>query len=169
MKLLIIPGFSKGNKEWLITLSSEMKGNYEISVIEWNHWVNGSESFDTDQEILKVKAAIGEDKVFIIAKSIGTWVVSKLLNDKQDQIEKLIFAGIPLTGLEKDGNKGDYQILTQYPADRLLILQNQKDPWGSFENVKVFVHSINPKINILPMPREDHAYPYPVEFEKFLK
>lgn len=167
MKLILLPGFSQKNKEGVDALAVGLQDKFEIEKVYWNHWATNGDNFDTEQELNKLRELIKED-VYIVAKSIGTWLTMKVLAEKQNSIKKLILSGIPLTGLIKDGNTDDYRVLKGYPASQVKVFQNVNDPWGTYAEIEDFVHKINPEINVVSMPRSDHAYPYAEEFAKFL-
>lgn len=166
MKTLILPGFSLKNKEWADGIASKIT---DSQVIYWKHWETGNNSdFVPEQEIEKIEAIIADQKVNIIAKSIGTYVAVKLLNISSRSIFKLILCGIPLNDLTQS-DKDEYNVLgTDISSDNLLCIMNSSDPHGTAENAKEFLRDINPDIEILVNDRDDHEYPNIEDFKKFL-
>ena len=79
----------------------------------------------------------------------------------ENQIEKIIFCGIPLTSLENDEIEVIKSCISQN-SQKFLGFQNVSDPHGSFQEVKDFG-------NFLMRSRDDHEYPYFDEFNNFLK
>lgn len=161
MKTLILPGFSLGNKKWAEELDIPEK-----VVWNWAHWESGIESdFDENKEALKVKTQFENDSVNILAKSIGTFVLMKLLNLGFTPA-KFILCGVPLKVIKEKGVEQDYQILSKNIPE--LVIQNTQDPLGSFTEVSEFIGGINPKITVISKEADNHSYPYPDEFNKFL-
>ncbi len=165
MKTLILPGFSLGNKKW-----AEELGILDKEIWYWPHWESGNEAdFVAEVQAEKIINVL-TDPVYIIAKSVGTLVTMMILKSKAILVSKLILNGIPLIGLlDKQEARNLYIAgLSKYETEKLMVIQNQSDPWGSYYDVKNFLKQINPNVNIISKPREDHSYPYSDEFIKFL-
>ena len=84
-----------------------------------------------------------------------------------NQINKIILCGIPLNDFIP-GTKEYYDIYQTFPADKLLVIQNDKDNHGTFSEAETFIKNINQQINIVSKPRSDHEYPYATDFRQFL-
>jgi hypothetical protein len=80
----------------------------------------------------------------------------------KDQINKLI-----LCGVAHDPSKiaESYNTL---PADKVLVIQNSKDPFNSYAKIKEKINSINDEIVILEKEANNHEYYYFDEFNGFL-
>ena len=72
MKTIILPGYSPHNKEWAEDMKKQMELGHDVIVHNWRHWTKGS--FSLKREIEKIKEEIGDEKVNILAKSVGTRV-----------------------------------------------------------------------------------------------
>ena len=93
MKTIILPGFSLHNKDWAEEIKSKIKLAHPIEVIYWEHWKNGGGmKFKTEME--KFMKLIGDGEANIIAKSVGTGVVMKILPLLGSRINKIILCGI---------------------------------------------------------------------------
>lgn len=161
MRTIILPGYSLKNKDWAEEVARELSTNgLQSTVHEWKHWTSGS--FSLIFEVNKLLGKIGNGKINILAKSIGTRVFVKLLDKIPSQINKVILCGIPTK------ENGVYQILQTFPADNIVVFQNTKDPLASFSEIKKIFDKINPKIKVVEKDRSDHSYPYPKDFIKFL-
>ena len=168
MEILIFPGFSASNKEWAVETKNSLSLIAPTTLIESKHW--NTEKKDSDwieKAVQEISEKIGDKKVNILAKSIGTYVLMKVLAEKSENIEKIILCGVPLTDLDEDDKKL-YQNLEEFPAANLLCIQNENDNHGSFADTEKFLHAINPEFTVISKPREDHNYPYPEDFVKFL-
>lgn len=164
----MLPGYSPHNKEWADDIAKNMNLGHEALVHEWRHWTSEktlSVTYEMEQILLKV----GNDKVNIIAKSVGTRVLMHLAQKISGSIEKTILCGIP-TKFQSDATVKLYTDgLKTLDPEQTLIVQNEKDPFAPFEIVEKFVKSVSPKIKIIKKDRSDHNYPYPKDFEEFLK
>lgn len=163
MQTLILPGYSEHNKAWVDEVAKNLKVNHIIRPFYWMHWTDSANKFNSSEKADLIIKHIKEDKINIIAKSIGTLVASKVISQISDQIEKVIFCGIPLTSLsEIDLNiiKSAINIM----ENKFLGFQNISDPHGSFDEVKFHLGSGT----IISKDRSDHEYPYFEEFNNFL-
>jgi len=166
MKTIILPGYSPHNKDWAEEIKNQMKLGHEIIVHSWKHWVEGS--FSLKYELEKIQEEIGDEKVNILAKSVGTRVAMALLKDNHEQVEKLILCGIPgVPRIEIPRFNLYKNSINLLPARKVLVIQNEKDPFGNFEKVKKFIGKVNKDIQVISKPRSDHNYPYSVDFKKF--
>lgn len=163
MKTIILPGYSPHNKDWALDIKKELKLGHPVLVHEWRHWppaqTSGSEnllvrrrasgsarqfgSFSVPREIEAILEKVDRDKINIIAKSVGTRVAMHLIVKIPDQINKVILCGIPTKG-ESDLAKKTYsEGLSVLSPTQIIVFQNEKDPFASYETVKKFVNSIN--------------------------
>ncbi|MDO8488200.1 MAG: alpha/beta fold hydrolase [bacterium] len=169
MKVLVLPGYSIQNRDWAIQVAEYLKSDFDTKVIEWEHW-NGTDNggLNVSAECLRIENEMGDEKVNLVAKSIGTLVSMQLLQSKKDKIAKVILLGIPTTDLSET-DKQTYQVLAAWPIDKLMVIQNMADNHGSADQVQQFLTGINGAIKVLVKDRADHEYPYLAEFADFLK
>lgn len=161
MRTIILPGYSLRNKEWAGEIAKEISAEVHF----WRHWSGGSMS--KKYEVEKLVSDIKEDRVNILAKSVGTMVSMHLLQAASNQINKIILCGIPSVSDER--LKLFKNSLKEFPGKKIIVFQNEKDPLGNFDEVKKFMSKVNPKIVVIKMPRGDHHYPYVNDFKKFLE
>ncbi len=167
MKTLILPGYSLSNRPW----AEEVKKTVDdSSVHEWKHWITGEQKdFSVKSEVAKVLNEIGESRVNIIAKSIGTLVAATLVKEIAHQLNKVILCGVPNAFLEdNDLEDKPYFNLKSLNPENILVIQNDKDPLASYNEVKEMFSKINPKIKIIKKDRGDHNYSYYSDFKSFL-
>lgn len=165
MRTEILPGFSPRNKEWAEAVKKEL-APLDTEMTYWSHWESGEKQPGWIEMEAEKIIARGQ-KVNILAKSVGTAVAMVILGQKPELVNKLVLCGIPLADFE-EGDERYYDPLKSFPAERVLCIQNENDNHGSYASVQAFVHSLNPAINIIPKPRNDHEYPYPKDFIRFL-
>ncbi len=166
----MLPGYSLKNKDWALAVQENFKHKNDIEVYMWKHWQSGSPGdFSAAGEALNLLAAIGRDKVNIIAKSIGTLVAMYLIGEAKDKINKIVLCGIPLGDITPDRQETYREALTNFKSKNVLVIQNEQDSHGSYARVEQLIHSINKDINVEMGPGNTHDYPYFDEFNKFLK
>ncbi|OGM30149.1 hypothetical protein A2630_02940 [Candidatus Woesebacteria bacterium RIFCSPHIGHO2_01_FULL_44_10] len=167
MITFILPGYSPSNRQWAEEVANKLQVTGEIRPIIWDHWDDSNAVFKPEEKVQMLIGIMAGGSANIIAKSIGTLVASLLISQIPKQITKVIYCGIP------SGNFKNYQevytkAMTFLPADKILVLQNQADPLGSFEVTQAAIQQTNPKITVKSMPASDHNYPYFDEFQKFI-
>lgn len=193
MKTIILPGYSPHNRDWALDIKKHLNLGHEVLVHEWLHWpltspsasspstvssgqsnCSGSSgsgstsgSFSVPREIEAILEKIGDEKVNIVAKSVGTRIALQVAGKIPDQINKIILCGIPTKG-ESQAARKNYAPLADLSPTQGIVFQNTKDPFASYSDIKKFMGIINPKIKIIEKPRSDHHYPYPEDFQKFL-
>lgn len=165
MKTIILPGYSPKNKEWADEVKSNLKLDHQVMAHYWKHWEGGS--FSSKYETGKILEEAGNERFNLIAKSVGTRVVASLLLQIKNQINKIILCGIPSTS--SDMEESFQNVFRNFPIKNILVFQNTKDPFKSFEEIKTFLKKINPKIKVIEKERTDHHYPYYEDFQKFLE
>ena len=168
MKIVILPGFSSKNNEWLNQTRESLSTQHEVHAITWPHWeTQNNEDFSVEKEAEKIKELVGNQSFHIVAKSVGTLVAMYLIKDLSFQVQKVTICGLPFEDLD-DKDKDMYKNLGQISANQIIVFQNENDHHGSFLTVSSFLKTINNKIQVISKPRDDHEYPYFEEFEKFL-
>lgn len=165
MKTIVLPGFSEHNREWAEEIKAKVKLNHLIEVIYWEHWSKGG-GLKLAREKKKILDLVGEDKLNLIAKSVGTRVTMAILPLLQNQIEKIILCGIP--SISVDYKEAAKKAFADFPSSKVICFQNTKDPFARFAEVKVFMKDVNPNIQVVEKPRKDHNYPYFEDMERFL-
>jgi len=168
MRTIILPGFSVTNKEWAEEIKNNLDLTFPTSVYYWKHWESGkTEAQWVENEANRIISDT-QKEVNVIAKSIGTAVAMVILKLKPELINKIILCGVPIYDLREEDSKY-YDVLVNFPTDKILCIQNIDDTHGSYEEVEKFLHSFNPNLKIISKPRSDHEYPYSEDFINFLK
>lgn len=169
MKTIILPGYSPRNKEWAEEIKSDLGPEIEVAIHEWEHWQKDKvSSLSISREKDKILKNIGDEKVNIIAKSVGIKVLMHLLPNIKYQIKKVIICGIPLNLQSEKPKVLLRKGINLLSPSRVVVLQNEKDPMANYEVIEGFIHSIDRKIEVKKMPRSDHHYPYFDEFKDLL-
>ncbi|BCX13638.1 MAG: hypothetical protein KatS3mg085_170 [Candidatus Dojkabacteria bacterium] len=157
---LILPGHSTRNREELKSISSFLsEKDLEVTAHEWLHWQDETLKFDMDSEIELVLSEIkGRDKVGIIAKSIGTRVAVNLLDVMQFEPVYLLLMGLPIKRATEKTRNLYLPRLKNY-SGKIFVVQNEKDPLGSIQDVQNFLQGID--YTEFVVENSTHRYNYP--------
>lgn len=133
------------------------------------HWNSGQTKNNwIEKEAQKIIDNYKNGKVNIIAKSVGTMVCMSVLKLRPELVNKIILCGIALNDFFSEDKK-EFLILKNLSPENILCIQNINDNHGSYSEVEQFIHQINPRIEVISKPRDDHNYPYSENFINFLK
>jgi len=160
MNLVLLAGNSYRNKEWIYRVKEVLSPLFDKSfVLEYAHWQSGEEEINLDNEILTLSNKLINDSNYsIFAKSVGSIVALKGINDGVLKPIKIIIAGLPLFSIMESGTPfGKWLENSDVP---LLIIQNTSDPLGSYLDVKKYFLELNikSKYKIIELPGDDHSY-----------
>ncbi len=167
MITFILPGYSAHNKDWALDIADSLELNHEIRPVLWEHWMDAEKRFVPQKKADDLMDILKNESANIIAKSVGTLVAVLVVKKIPNQIKKVILCGIPSTSVQR--LKIFQEALKDFPAEKILVVQNEHDPLGPFTKVKEFIKKVNPKIKVVQKPRSDHDYPYFEDFNIFLK
>lgn len=146
--LLIIGGYSKNNIKWLKNMKEVFNQGYNTFTIKYNNWYNNYE-----KEIDKIYKSIKENNITtIIAKSIGIYLIVKLLDKYNIKINNIIFMGYPLKLLKE--NNIDIEDKIKNIKTKLMIIEQDKDILCSYEEL-VNIFGSN---NTIKIDGSDHSY-----------
>lgn len=163
MKTIILPGYSAHNRAWAEEMAAALP-NAEVH--PWAHWETGG-SLDVKAELAAILKRIGDDRVHLLAKSVGCRMAAHLIAHMPGQIGKAIFCGIP--SVSEEAWAGFAAALAALPPERALVIQNAHDPYAGFAEVQHMIRALSPAVQVLERPRRDHHYPYPEDFRAFLE
>lgn len=165
MNVLYLPGNSILNKDEAYTIKSflEEKG-HSVYVHEWRHWADESIEWDLAKEIEIIKTHNLELIDVVIGKSIGSFVSSKIVNDKLVNPKKVIILGLPLGSplISIDDYEGCIEIM----QNNITVIQNDKDPYGPLDKVKELINKSF--ANLIIKNSDTHIYSYPEDILKAL-
>ena len=162
MRTLILPGYSPRNRDWAEDLAAEIPG---AEVHAWAHWDSGSQ-MDPRAELAAIQARIGPDTVHLLAKSVGCRIAGRVILQAPAQVDRVILCGIP--SVNADTHADLAAALARLPSERLLVVQNQADPYAPFSAVQEMLAGIDPAVQVVEGERDDHHYPFPDVFRAFL-
>jgi len=160
MVTFILPGYSIKNKEWLEETAKNVKLDGQIRPVYWDHWDDPDQKFNAKEKAGLIERHSKGEQINIIAKSIGTLVAAEIISKLPNQINKVILCGIPVNDL----NEREIEIIKKAASslgENVLIIQNDEDPHGAFNQIKNFGNTISKTSN-------NHEYLYFEDFQKFL-
>jgi hypothetical protein len=158
MKLILLPGNSKSNKEWSEAASQAFSGVFkDIYIHHYSHWDNGQDSVDFDVEAKNLSEIIGLNDCVIIAKSAGAMLAMYCVYKNLLTPQKCIFVGLPvLWAKEKKIDLGDWIQGYNVPT---IIIQNSDDPITSYDEMKSFIEKFNKQdITLVEVVGNNHKY-----------
>lgn len=170
MELIILPGNSINNKEpserILETISYLFDDGY---VHNYNHWQTGGNIIDFEVEIDRIKKIIDPKKeYFILAKSLGSVLAMKLINDGIISVKKCVFLGLPVNWCKNNNIDIDKSI--KGFSKRLAIIQNTQDPTIPSGMLNEYLRSMDVKNHLLiEVEGSNHEYEDTGLIEKTVK
>jgi len=158
MKLIILPGNSKSNKEWADATAEAFSSSFsEIYTQSYSHWDNGEEFINFDTELDKLVKNVGSDDCIVMAKSAGSMLAIYGVHKKMFYPTKCLFVGLPIRFAEEN-NMELIQWLQDYDTPTLII-QNSHDPITSFEELKTALAPLNKtNIDLIEIDGDNHKY-----------
>lgn len=167
MKTVILPGYSPRNKEWAVKVAENLDLLQEIRPVFWDHWEDPDKHLKPKQKSQDIIDILQGDSTNIVAKSVGTLVAAYVVEAIPHRIHRVILCGIPSVSSQR--LEIFQKAFRQFPAEKVIVFQNEKDPFATYAEVKEFMAAVNPDIVVIKKPAHNHDYPYFEDFEKFLK
>lgn len=148
-KLILLPGNSVRNKEWIEMIQKEIGGE----ILQYEHWKTGAPLIDIEKETEALRRFAGANPIRIFAKSAGCLLAMRAARDNGLTIVRAVFVGTAVTwGREKGFAVNEWLAAWQVPT---LFIQKEGDraiPAGELQ-------SILPRSGELySLPGDDHDY-----------
>jgi len=137
MKLILLPGSSPRNKEWIEKVRDELGDLFDESLIMYyTHW-NSNGNMDRQLEIENLSKIANIEDCVIFAKSAGIGVSLGAIKSKKINPTKCIFVGLPLSWKEKRSDElSPYYMGYKIPT---LFIQQEHDPFTNYKELKGFL------------------------------
>lgn len=157
MKLIVLSGNSKRNKEWAdgaaaasATIFGDVYKHY------YRHWETGEELINFDFELGQVAEQVGTGEFAVFAKSAGSVLTINGNYLGKLKPAKCLFVGLPLGTPEQEAQLGEKIRALTVPV---TIIQNTNDPYSNFARVKNFLDQLQlPNVTLLETPGDNHDY-----------
>jgi alpha/beta superfamily hydrolase len=135
MNILLLPGNSQGNKEWIDKLAEDFKDYFdEVGMVYWDHWKQwervGSWQRESDKAVELVK---GWEDYIVLSKSFGDLVSLALAQKAKNKPAKMYLLGFPVKFAENLSFPVD-SMLTDCQSE-LMFIQKAKDPACGYDDL----------------------------------
>ena len=167
MKIILLPGNSPVNRDWIEKLEIIFKKSFDkVEIQYYKHWHTGEDMVDIEYESRELSRRIGKSIIF--AKSIGVGVALKAISDLKIKPDNCIFVGTPIMWC-RGKNIPIEKWLKKLNIPSLFIQQNE-DPTASFEILKESLRKNNIKnCEIKCINGNDHMYNNFEELEELIR
>jgi len=158
MKLLLLPGNSKRNKEWIERVAEACAPFFdEVVCAAWSHWTTDREMIDIESEAARIGRLVsGWSSYAVFAKSAGILVALRAMRDGVLKPEKCIFVGLPVDwATEKKMGLVDLLGTLKIQA---LFIQHTADPACRAKGVRDLLDELGIAGQVIDLPGDTHEY-----------
>lgn len=160
--LLVLAGGSKRNEAWGIACAEYFKDDFDMTYfIHYDHWSTGESNIDWEAEIEKIAATFlssdDSDVFYVYAKSIGSILTLKAIEEGVIAPKQCVFFGMPLDVVADSVFKDDGSLLTDFTVPTLAF-HNIADPTAEYNYVKEKLNIHNNSITLQPLEGNTHDY-----------
>ena len=157
MRLVILGGNHKNSQKWIHTISEYFASDFEVVTINYEHWSEPAGVIAFTTELNKLRSIISGDECMVVAKSAGTLLAMQAAAVGILKPVKCIFLGLPITFAAK--HMIDLKSLLAAHKAPSLIIQNDRDPMGSFDEIAELVAMVGKdKFAVQSQVGSDHCY-----------
>jgi len=161
-KLLLLSGNSIGNREWGDSCAEYFRPDFDLIFYpQYAHWTTGEKDINFEIELQKVKETVvgaGEkDEWFIFARSIGSILGLRSIQEGSIAPKKCVFFGMPLKIFKAKKVISDWSCLTEF-AVPTLAFHNTEDAVADYSFTVKTVHELAPSIVLQTLPGKTHEY-----------
>lgn len=157
MHLILLPGNSKYNKDWIEEVEKKLNDLFDSTHIQYyNHWEGGS-GMMINEELQKLeKHAKNYREYVIFAKSAGVFLTLKAIEKDLISPSMCIFTG---TASRWDTGRVDVQeLLTKMEMPKLFI-QQTSDRYMEYAEIERMLKDLNVRnYQCNEVPGSDHGY-----------
>jgi len=127
MQIIYLAGGNPRNKDWIEKVKSRFDDFSAGEILYYDHWKNKTGFVDFDREAKKLAELVkNRDDYFVFAKSVGTVLALKTINEGIFHPKKAIFCGLPYRLAKKEGVLiGSVLAKLAVPT---IFIQNEFDP-----------------------------------------
>lgn len=169
MNLLLLPGNSISNKEWIYKVFNFIKKEYDKGIVhKYNHWENGEGIINLNTEIESISNYFNEGHFIIFAKSVGCLVALKAMYEKKIFPVRCYFLGFPFNWAKKNGFDFDkWMSSLNIPV---VFIQNNNDPFMKCDELKNYLKSLKiSNYKIYESRGDTHDYDNLKEIKKIME
>ncbi|MBN2101047.1 hypothetical protein JW710_04130 [Candidatus Dojkabacteria bacterium] len=159
MDLLLLPGNSSKNEEWIEAVEAKVRHGFaSTEILYYDHWKSGGNLLDMDKEFERmVNIASGLGNYVIFAKSAGTLLAFKGVYEGKIYPARMVFAGTAVKFSKRLGcNIETWLAGCTVPV---VFLQKEFDPACNFDDLKKLVEETKmEKYELVKVEGADHHY-----------
>jgi len=159
MKLIVLPGNSKSNKEWSEKTAHVFSDLFTDQYLQtYSHWDEAKDIINLEIELKKLAEASNRNECIVIAKSAGAVLAIYGISKNLFKPKKCVFFGLPVLWAEE--NNFDLKSWFERYNIPTLIIQNSQDPITSCLEVRKFIEelSLADNVRIIEIDGNDHKY-----------
>ncbi|MEI7604442.1 MAG: hypothetical protein WCJ19_05490 [bacterium] len=160
MKLILLGGNSKYNKDWIEKVELALSDIFDTTYIQYyEHWLDDSKKgIDLEIELKKLKEYVKDTKDYMIfAKSAGSILTVKGCVEKVIRPERCVFTGFAYPWAM--GRKIDIDNLLRNYFVPTMFIQESKDPALSYKQLTEIIYKLRvPNTTMQEIPGNDHNY-----------
>jgi len=159
MELLLLPGNSLRNREWIRTVERSLEDLFSSThVLEYQHWGTGEKLIDFEVELKELEKLVeGIEDYAVFAKSAGVLLALNAVYEGKITPKKCIFVGSAIGMGKKMGI--DFEKWFRNFSIPTLWIQKSEDPAMSFAGVREFVKGLGVRGGeFVEISGDDHVY-----------
>ncbi|MEA3356954.1 MAG: hypothetical protein U9Q67_00765 [Patescibacteria group bacterium] len=159
MDLVLLPGNSSQNKEWIDEVEQSLKPHFSKTYVQYyRHWSQDSGALDLDHELGVLQKSVKKlGDYLIFAKSAGVVLAIKGIFEQKIHPAKCVFAGSAIFFGKSLGCDMD-KYLSQYSIPTLFI-QKTGDTAISFSDLKEYLQNVGiQNYEMVELSGMDHHY-----------
>lgn len=174
-KLLVLAGNSVQNREWGEACAGFFRTDFDLVFFpHYDHWSTGAQNMNLAAEVEKIRETVTESDAegewYIFAKSIGSVLALKTIQQGVIKPEKCVFFGMSLNiAATLYGEDRSYLSECDVPA---LAFHNNEDPTAEYGFVVEKLRTLAPTITLRTIEGNTHDYldfhMYAPEIKEFL-
>jgi pimeloyl-ACP methyl ester carboxylesterase len=170
MEIIYLSGNSLDNKNWIEKVKENFDDFSEGEILNYDHWQSGEKWINLKKEAEKLKdLVINKSDYYVFAKSIGTILTLKGINENFLKPKKMIFCGFPYSAGLREGL--EMKSILKNLIIPVIFIHNEFDPVGSFEEVAKILKNNPPKnYQLIKIPNNStHDYENYEELKEIAK
>lgn len=171
MKLLLLAGNSKSNKEWIEEVHTNLQDLFDESeILYYSHWDSEvPKDIDLDLEIERLASLTnGLEDYIIFAKSAGSLATLKAIYLNKINPKKVFILGLPANW----GRENDYEFEEWLMSltHQTTFIQKTSDPQMSFQDLNEFLQQYkNLNHELIEVEGDTHHYENVEELRKIIE
>lgn len=156
MDILLLPGNSKNNKEWIDSVFGLVKSKFSNAyVIHYDHWSSEDGFIDYNTECKKIEKLGLHSPYLVFAKSIGTILTLESIKRGIIAPAGIIFCGTPLAHINECNSVLESLALNKTP---IHFIQQAEDKVGGFSQLIEQLSAYKNDFMFTEIDGNDHKY-----------